>query len=619
MTYIKNIVNKSNRYNSLTSRSSVDVLDPKSKHYQLAYKSNYYQRLFCESKHALTVGAKVAMFTLTYNDKALPRYRGVAVHDFTHVSSMLVSLRKHLLNNYNISIRYFVTAEFGEGGETHKHELSLKNREAKRGKNANPHYHGMLYLYPNEGAKDISITELSYLVKVFWNPNYTKVKNKDNTVSYLLPWRYDDLAHGIAGVDGDWVKDFRASCYTAKYTEKDILKNEVDDLVRSRIFAYHYAEMDSHYNSIVNLKSFFVRELRILSSSAFDYIVNTCNSDFVPLTVFAINERSKRLFRNSSLLSCYERTEESQVAYNKCSLDIEKWYSLYLRRVYTQNALLEYKDYCKQHKARALASHHLGECGLNYIRDYSLSVPNNGVVEQKPLGSYLFRKFFYENPSQNKNLNGNPCYIPNQRYIDFKISKLQTNINAYVTKVRSTLEKVSSCEKLYNSFILPDLCPKFDELKFFITEYEHDFEKLALFNLVYKGRRYLGDAVISPESDYRTFLLSDKYAPHVLSSLQHDKVGVEYSLHPYFNGIVYLDFVYSHISQALSCYVVDYADEKYQVKKRSLQRINNLSHAYKTIPTRSAQAVGNGVSNLLRIGRRTDCNNFTSSEHFIFI
>lgn len=123
--------------------------------------------------------------TLTYNNRYLPKYRGVVCFRKKDISTMLKKLRVYLERaGYNVkgNLKYFITSEFG--GKTHR-----------------PHYHVLFF---------ISIPNLS--VRKFW-----RFLNKS--------WIYG-IIDRFKNCENRVVNSSAALSYVAKYVGKDQEWNE---------------------------------------------------------------------------------------------------------------------------------------------------------------------------------------------------------------------------------------------------------------------------------------------------------------------------------------------------------------------------------------------------------
>ena len=73
----------------------------------------YYQYLWCEDHSGQTF-----FYTLTYNDKALPRHYGIVCFDYEDLRDLLTGgFRKQLLRKYGTTFKYFISADcYGDLG-----------------------------------------------------------------------------------------------------------------------------------------------------------------------------------------------------------------------------------------------------------------------------------------------------------------------------------------------------------------------------------------------------------------------------------------------------------------------------------------------------------------------
>lgn len=570
--------NNTTRFHSMLTRSSIRIPRKDSPLYRMQLKGDYEQRLQYETEWCNTCNGKTIMITLTYSNRYLPKFLGRNVHDNRHIYNFFVAFRKYLNYTYGYDLKYFCAPEFGEGGKTH-------NYVGQRGKGCNPHYHAIIWIYNKIqfSPVHISIPRLRFLVDRFWNHEHiSKTRDSNNKVVYTLA-NDRRLTRGRTSVDGDFITDYKATSYTSKYTIKDVLKSQVVSSIRSIIFSRSFASIRQLSSRIDLFRHYICRIANYMSYQHFDvvfadYFSNEC------IKVVSI----------SHFLSCLRAkhfdliTENPDLTKDKklriCDTDkVLADFHKYLRDYVIERADYCYKEFCKRHAPKVHISQGVGLYALNFVDSCAKIQVNNGkTLKQTMLGPYLFKKYFYDKPSEHKNENGSPCYVPNSRYFDFRVKFLSRDIDEYVRRATDVFSTFQNNSRLYERvFSRNSLLPKPVDFACFVSEYCNcdDFRKLAEYNLIYKFRRFQSfDSlpIINPSGDFKTFLAYD--IANTFSSSELVAQGVDYSQHPYFNSILYFDEVYNILRQSLSLLKSYDIENKSESNNRVRQSFNNLSH-----------------------------------------
>lgn len=196
------------------SRDTITVSNPDLHQVKVQKMEGYETRLYYEYQLTLARGGFAQFFTLTYNDNRLPKFHGIPCIDNRHIRYLFhdtVFFRK-LESRYGYTFKYFVGAEFGDGGESH-------NYKGQRGAGNNPHFHLILFLTPLLDPK----TGLRLYPHVNLHPYVVKKAIMHYWQGDALnPRNFDfGLIHtGKVDINGV-IRDFRAISYASKYCVKD--------------------------------------------------------------------------------------------------------------------------------------------------------------------------------------------------------------------------------------------------------------------------------------------------------------------------------------------------------------------------------------------------------------
>ena len=104
----------------------------------------YESRLYWQYRYCEDLNGQTFYYTLTYNDKAMPKQYGMNCFDYEDLRDLLTGgFRKMLLRKYGTTFKYFIGAELGDG-------------KGVRGMHNNPHYHVLFFLEPKHLHKHVS-------------------------------------------------------------------------------------------------------------------------------------------------------------------------------------------------------------------------------------------------------------------------------------------------------------------------------------------------------------------------------------------------------------------------------------------------------------------------------
>lgn len=123
------LVENKTHYFSEYTRVYNALPDPNCFGIQSSKRMGYFQRLWFEYAYCRKVNGTCLFYTLTYNDKHIPQYRGHNCFSYADIRYITNgALSKWLLRHYGSKLLYFCACESGEGNGV-------------RGKGNNPHYH----------------------------------------------------------------------------------------------------------------------------------------------------------------------------------------------------------------------------------------------------------------------------------------------------------------------------------------------------------------------------------------------------------------------------------------------------------------------------------------------
>lgn len=493
--------------------------DPDSFGVESSRRDSFYQRLFYEYVETKSKGGITFFYTLTYNDKSIPKLFGrntFSYKDIRYVTNGRLS--KTLARHYGAHMRYFCSCERGEG-------------KGKRGIGNNPHYHFIFFVTPfSSDFSNFNSKIFDVLIKELWQ----------GKAGYV---RFQSAKFGCVkeGKFGNVVNSTEAFKYVSKYVTKDSSSKSnlefysskfYDELVNqgisTTVFYYYFLYLQmiepelslSQLLDEFNIHSFNVWR-RSHSSLSVDEALNKWILDF-----------------------CRDYNSETSSYVPLKYIELYNWFhDKYLPAAHKElmrNYLSEYSD-----KPRFSKS--LGSYGLQFIKDVEFDphfvIPSsNNIYSVKPC-LYYQRKLYY-NPVKCPRT-GNILYRLNDLGLRYRLNSVERRINSLESSTLANLDYavrndifIPHFRSDYDNFYLDKFSPRYlpyfeNELiapiRYYFKDFIHelcsrsDFYRIvrlyAIYNTVYRYRSYNEDfialstdlAIDDIKRDYY-FFLSHSYS-----------------------------------------------------------------------------------------------------------
>lgn len=534
----------------------------------------YETRLYFQYEHTTKQRGSTFFYTLTYNDKSVPKYHGMNVFDYEDLRDLLNgAFVKKLNRTYHCKMKYFVGAELGEG-------------KGMRGIHNNPHYHVIFFVVPEYGYEVISAKDFKKLVEVYWQ-GFEEGKGN-----------YKEAKYGIArpGANFGLVNSFRAISYCAKYVTKDVKMKEMEYIVGK--------EEAMDYRKVIDN-----------ASTKYEYF-----SEFVFPTACPIVEVEGR--------KCFSMTEERFIMeyyYDYCQThtgeDIYEWfvdnyayegYNRYLDSLVQARVRDKVNEFRNRHTNKVRISQGVGDYALEFINPLSpkLKLPTKKGYKERNLCGYYFRKLYYD---VMKDARGNNIYVLNPLGFEYKLSIIDGQLQRkqiQCEKLLSFIDEGSLCDYLrsdcgdsylnhYNTSVgimasddwssdarLVELLER--RIDYIKENRDEIFRRYSEWKLIYENRQFKLDydaetaeysyPVIDILGDYYHFLeptiYTVDYSAHgvdkYLRDGEEDTFG--YDIHPYFSR--YIDIF--HLLDSMSDYKVVCMDEKQRADDESREIVRKL-------------------------------------------
>lgn len=556
--------NRTKYFDPDSSRSHVQFSNPNSYESRRIKIEGYETRLYWQFRYCEEHDGQTFFYTLTYNDKSMPKYMNMNCFDYEDLRDLLTGgFRKMLLRKYGSSFKYFIGAELGDG-------------KGQRGMHNNPHYHVLFFLESANNPKfpyvKISSIDFRHLVRMYW-------QGFDEDVDGYRD--YNEAKYGIAkeGENTGKVTDFRACMYCAKYVCKDVkLKKSESDIEKKIRFNLKREfkkerELSSEFHKyffdkFIRTKRFLrkthlskdmtsslalsdVDLIEALCPNAFDYIHSGLISPLNPDGSLKFN------------LSFYVPDDVNLMPFvtDICrEFHVWKEYWNHFKSFLDDKVRLEMNTYRNRYCNKCRISHGVGDYALEHIKDKmnpSIQVPSKRGFKSRPISMYYYRKLYTE---VQMNAHGHPIRTLTQLGIDYRLSRLPEQIKKMKDKATNNLFLVCADSNLFDKMRQSDVnvSVTFTHdafLKYYDSLLQDDtldniLQRYAEYKLVYEDRffsirsvdRPNGDSfpAIDVKSDYSRFLAptinSVCYSNMRLDSfLESNCEGyLPYSQHPYF-------------------------------------------------------------------------------------
>lgn len=492
------IRNRTNYFDPSSTRTNIVVSSPFSYQSRQQKVEGYETRLYYQFLYCRDHGGQTFFYTLTYNDKSIPKIYGINCFDYEDLRDLLTGgLRKILLRKYGTRFKYFIGAELGDG-------------KGSRGFHNNPHYHILFFLEPAEDPKypyiKITPREFRHLIRKYWQGFDESTDGWKN---------YNQAKYGIAheGDNEGLVFDFRACMYVAKYVCKDAKLKAQESRIRSLLWK-HLDDKFSHSDEF--WRDFFNTQLRPIFSSP----LSQTSQEFI-----------LEYFPDSSV--------PSEISYFRpyCNMFLDHfhlWDLLLKFKVcyyepFLNDALLEYRNrYCN----KARISQGTGLYALEFIKDFTdprIPIPSAKGPKYRPICLYYYRKLFCDIVKDPNT--GNNLYLLNDAGQKYKLSKLQGCLSRIKDEAKHSIDLLTSCPTLFDLMLKSDVndglkmsYPLFlRHLKELDISLDSLCQRYAEFKFIYSGRYYLASQSpeINPTLDYSRFIKPSYY------SMSFDKDGLQ--------------------------------------------------------------------------------------------
>lgn len=586
------IQNRTNYFSPDKDKVKVTFGSSKSNQFRVSKVEGYQCRLYWEFKYCLDHDGQTFYYTLTYNNKSLPRYDGLPCFDYRDLVYLLNGgFKKTLLRKFGTNFKYFVGAELGEGA-------------GKRGMSNNPHYHVLFFLRSAESEKfpyrKISPEEFRHFIRHYW-------QGFDQDTDGWHSFR--NCKYGIAK-EGQYlglVQNYKAITYVAKYVTKDV-----------RLYKY-----ERSLRKELTLRYDF--ELADLNETAERFLYQVIYPKYgIPKKV-VLNVDGDTFFDDNWT----ESPEElfSHVApghfksYKDALGDVEIPIKIIVHGIIQEcNLMAEYRDFFQNYvrdsvklkinefrnvySNKCRISHGVGDYALRFIDDPLhpvLKIPDKSGWKFRNVNLYYYRKLFTEVV---KDVLGNPIRVLTPLGIEYKKVNLPGQIAALANKIESYMQVLN--KDLYNKVFESDVNSSnrmpYWQFKKLYDEYDHSliFTRYAEYKLVYEDRFFkipdvrLDSSFDFPRidviADYERFLqpsyFTMDYSPSRLACfLEDDCEGyLPYLQHPYFLAYCRLFAVFDSLSDYLFCQKDKIKEDDAELRKRvkKVHVLRDMDNFYKS-------------------------------------
>lgn len=524
-------------YNPLTSRSFFNEIDLDT--YLTQQYTSVSTRLQFEYLKCQQLGGLCYFVTFTYNDNSIVHVDGLNycfnddIRDFCNKSKFSSSLSEH---GYS-----FKFAFFGESGDG----------KGVRGKDNNPHYHALFFLYKLSECDSYYDDEDLFLKLCLESWNQDSDCSSKN---------YKSLNRGNVSFSskGARVLDSKVFSYCSMYCIKQSVDNGYTKrfisyfrrVVFCSLYKFAYGNIDSRYERYVLDDALMLRLASSFCKMHKSKLSCLCgfdsSDDYVQTLHFAIKEAFASVFESYGIIYHFDFSYifNTDVFASR----------LFLNFCDTQLFDAFYKFCVRRFKLTYRLSPNLGINGLEYVDKHfmlDVSMMPSFNAQRINLPSYYYRKYFFDVKSIG---DARYVYIRNGHFVEY------VKYNLSHEKFNS---RVASLSSNYASFC--------QYLKSLYPQYLESFLSIPLNVFVaFKSFRGLCFAVndfpIIDESYPCDYLIGLDYTSHEVYSLPvgedyftKDNEFKDFSLHPFFNysDIYVLTFIYDKFLYKTSTRVSD--------------------------------------------------------------
>lgn len=472
-----------------TSRAYVRFGSPLSYESRKIKIEGYEARLYWQFRYCEDNNGQAFFYTLTYNDKSMPKYMNNNVFDYEDLRDLLTGgFYQNLRRNYGTKFKYFVGAELGDG-------------KGKRGIHNNPHYHIIFFLEPDDNPlhsyEKISPEEFRHLVKIYWQGfDETREGYRD----------YNQAKYGIAkeGENCGLVTDYRACCYCAKYVTKDVKLKRFEHIVERNL---RYMFTRQYKGSVKSYDEFYDEYIEKRYNIPLDAMNTTYQWKWYELVRRFLGENWFSFEDEIGIEPLKEgRSFDIMTVIKK--LDIYEDYCSFCRKKVDDKVRLGLNTYRNRYCNKCRISQGVGSYALNFIDDYfhpTVQVPSKKGFKNRPLPLYLYRKLYTEvvHPTKVTHRGTIKRYAPvrvlNDLGIEYKVSRLDEQIEKLKDNARGYYNIIINNEDLFeriresdiNTEVLMHYSDFLKEIKYLLEE-DNNIDKLlqryAEFKFIYEDR-----------------------------------------------------------------------------------------------------------------------------------
>lgn len=592
------LTNRTNYFNPSTTKTKVTFGSPKSYQSRRIKIEGYESRLYWQYRYCEDHNGQTFFYTLTYNDKSMPKYNDINCFDYEDLRDLLTGgFRKQLLRKYGTTFKYFIGAELGDG-------------KGSRGMHNNPHYHILFFLESANNERfpyvKISPEDFRHLVRLYWQGFDEDIDGYHS---------YKDAKYGIAR-EGDnigKVKDYRACMYCAKYVCKDakLVESESEIARKERLrlkSIYTKPFIDEHgiecsYFADLLYHDFYVDILKPMYKSYFEDHVD-CRGRMHKAK--KDSELLKMLVPECNLTFVYDEKPEIANWYKVIS-EVIRRYSFWeefadYRRSYIEPMVKEcINEWRNRYSNKVRISQGVGDYALDGIDKLSpsIQVPSKKGFKNRPISMYYYRKLYMDVVKDEKNQN---IYILNDDGREYKLYNLSKRINKMINKNEGYIDLLINNSELYDIMKNSDTnITNFMDYVDFLKNYNYLLSENNLQNilrrygeykLVYENRYFQvnGDADnrddiipdINVYDDYDRFLTPAYYSVsydasallEFLNSPHED--WLSYCEHPYFHK--YLG-IFGVLDMCTDYFFVtkDDKDQREAEERSAVKRFHNIT------------------------------------------